>query len=176
MRRRAFVTASLAALAAPAFAQTAPTAPSSPPPMITPQNPLEESFLEAFDTPSLRASFRREFLGSPVALALSARDPGAPPRSIRLRNGAYACLIFTSAARAAEVMGPGSPKLVVTGREALERVRGTNVIININLTPYLTLEAEDVEAYLTLTDDEFSARQAAPPAPSTAPNLAGPAQ
>jgi hypothetical protein len=178
MRRRAFLAASLAALAAPASAQTTPaTAPraSRPAPMIEPENPLEQAFLEAFDTPALRAAFRREFLASPVALALSARDPSAPPRSIQLRPGVYACLIFTSSARAAAVMGPGAPKLVLTGREALERVRGTNVVININLTPYLTLEPEDVEAYLTLTDEEFDARQAAPPS-ATAPNLTGPSQ
>lgn len=185
MRRRTFVAAVVAGLTAPAAgrAQTPPVAAPPPQarrsPQIEPQNELEESFIEAFDTEALRPAFRRTFLASDVALAISAREPGAPPRSVQLRPGLRACLIFTSSARARAVMGQDAPFLMMTGRAALERVRGANVIININLNPTLVLEPEDVDEYLALA----APRPAPPPAPAPAPaqsppppRLAGPSQ
>lgn len=183
MRRRLFLAGSIVAVTAPGLAlaqsQTPPAAaPAGPPPArarIEPQNALEYAFVDAIDNEDLRPAFRRELLISQVALALSAREPGAPPRSIELRPGFRACLIFTSPARARAVMGPNAPMLTATGREALERVRGTNVVININLAPMLVLEAEDVETYLALPNPVEPVEAPRPPA-QPAPPSAGPAQ
>jgi hypothetical protein len=55
---------------------------------------------------------------------------------------------------------------MMTGREALQRLRGARlVIININLDPYLTLDSDGVSAFL-----------AADTAPPVTPRSAGPAQ
>ncbi|MGE0743052.1 MAG: hypothetical protein AB7O98_17075 [Hyphomonadaceae bacterium] len=154
MQRRTFVTSGLAFAAAPvsAWAQAAPGVSVGPerPPEITPQNELERVFLEAFHDEERRPFFRRALLISEVALAISSRDPMSPPRQIELRPGLRACVLFTSSARATEVMGAAAPRLIVPGRQALERVRGANVVININLTPTLVLEAPDVADYLDL--------------------------
>lgn len=154
MHRRALIAGGAAFIAAPsaAWAQAAPGVSIAPerPPSITAQSELERLFLEAFEDERRRPLFRRALLVSQVALAISARDPAAPPRQISLRPGLTACLLFTSSARATEVMGAAAPRVVMTGREALERVRGANVVININLTPTLVLEAEDVDAYLDI--------------------------
>lgn len=157
-----------AAIAAPTAAQS-PSAPA----YIEPQNSLEQSFISAVDNPDLRAAFRREFLESQVALALSSRDPSAPPREIDLPDGAKACLIFTSPARAAAIMGDDAPYVMLTGRDALERLRGTNVVINVNLRPYLLLDSEGVDGFLSIP-----APPAAPeaPAPPPEPSSAGPTQ
>ncbi|MEJ0060747.1 MAG: hypothetical protein WDM79_14735 [Terricaulis sp.] len=161
MRRRTFVTASLGALALPAVAWAQASSVRTPPAPITAQNALETAFLAASSNEQLRQGFRRLFLVSRVAMALSSRDPGTPPRQIELAPNVRACLIFTSAARAVSVMGDSAPIVMLTGREALERMRGTNVIINMNLTPRLTLEAEDVDAYLAMPNET-----PAPPPPA----------
>jgi hypothetical protein len=178
MYRRRFVAASLAAIAVPAAAraQTEPASttasPASTPGLIEPQNALEQSFLNALNNEALRPAFRRQLLTSQVALAVVSRLPEAPPRQIELRPGVQACLVFTSSARAAQVMGPMAPVLMLTGRQALRRVRGANVIININLAPALTLEPEDVQALLDMPDESI----APPPQIATPPRLAGPTQ
>lgn len=144
MRRRRFVTALAAAASLPliAFAQTPPQAP------IAPQNALEHSFVAALTNPAMRPIFRRQLLDGHVALALSASGPGALPREIALREGVRAGLIFTSAARLNAVLGADAPRVILTGRAALERLRGKNVVINAQLIPMLTLEAADVARYL----------------------------
>jgi hypothetical protein len=159
VRRRTFVAASLGALALPATAWA--QAPLAPPPPIEPQNALETAFLAAFANEDLRQGFRRLFLVSRVAMALSSRDPGTPPRQIQIAPNVRACLIYTSAARAVSVMGANAPIVMLTGREALTRMRGANVIINMNLNPRLTLEPEDIEAYLAMPN----LTPAPPPAP-----------
>ncbi len=179
MRRRTFVAASLAGLLAPTLVRaqtTAATTPTTPPRErldIEPANELERTFIEALQHEESRPAFRRELLESDVALALSSTSPDAPPRQIELRSGQWACLIFTSSARAAQVMGPASPRVVLSGREALTRVRGANVIININLSPSLVLEAEDVDDYLEIPQAARPLPRMRPPAPSGA---AGPTQ
>lgn len=195
MRRRTFLTATLAAAAAPglAFAQTASppehpsvaapgvTAPSATPQhtLITPRNALERAFVTATDDAATeaaraaaRAEFRRLFLSSQVALALSSTTPDAPPRQIEV-HGQPTCLIFTSSARATEVMGAQSPRVIVTGREALERVRGANVIVNINLRPFLALDTAGVESFIALP---VPAAAPAPAQPAPPTDSAGPSQ
>lgn len=178
MHRRRFVATALATIAAPAAAhgQTEPASatasPAATPALIEPQNALEQSFLNALNNEALRPAFRRQFLTSQVALAVVSRLPEAPPRQVQMRPGVSACLIFTSSARASQVMGPMAPIQMLTGRRALQRVRGANVIINVNLAPALTLEPDDVQAFLDMPDESV----APPPQIPTPPRLAGPTQ
>lgn len=178
MRRRSLIVgAMVAALASGSVAAQTPSpasAPRPPPPEIEPRNALEHAFVRALHDEAARPAFRRLLLTSYVALAIAERSPTAPPRTIEMRTGGRAALLFTSGARAGEVMGAQAPVLMLTGRQALERVRGSNVIININLAPALVLEPEDVEAILDMPDES--------PAPPTgaveplAPRLTGPTQ
>ncbi|MBL8537793.1 MAG: hypothetical protein JNM59_10365 [Hyphomonadaceae bacterium] len=179
MERRSLLTAMLSALAAPsAFAQTAPNEAPTPasvsigPTPIEPRNALEHAFVNALNDEAARPAFRRRFLTSTIALALAAPDPRAAPRQIELRPGLRACLIFTSAERAVEVMGAEAPVAMITGRAALTRLRGANAIININLVPALVLEPDDIEAMLAMPDETPTR---APPEPFE-PRLAGPTQ
>lgn len=133
---------------------------------IEPQNALERAFVTAAHEQSQRAAFRRIFLDSQVALATVSNDANAAPRVVTLGPAGDACLIFTSDARATQIMGARSPRQMMTGREALQRLRGARlVIININLDPYLTLDSDGVSAFL-----------AADTAPPVTPRSAGPAQ
>jgi hypothetical protein len=130
---------------------------------IEPANDLERAFVTAAHQASARAAFRRSFLASQVALATMSTAANAPAREIRLGPGGDACLIFTSNTRATQIMGANSPRQLMTGRQALERIRGAHlVIININMDPYLTLDAAGIEAFL--------AAEAAPTAPSAGPS------
>jgi hypothetical protein len=142
-------------------------------PLIEPQNALERSFVAAADNEAMRAIFRRQFLEAQVAVALSSTTPEAPPRQIELRPGVHACLIFTSSARATEVMGAQAPRVMLTGRQALERMRGANAIININLRPFLTLDAAGIEAFLAVPTADATP---APETPALPPASAGPSQ
>lgn len=195
MRRGILVTATFAAVAAAglAFAQPA-SPPAQQPPvaapgvrapgapeheLIAPRNALERAFVTATDETgtdaaraAARAEFRRLFLSSQVALALSSTTPDAPPRQIEV-HGAPTTLIFTSSARATEVMGAQSPRVILTGREALARVRGANVIVNINLRPFLALDAEGVESFIALP---VPAAAPAPAQPAPPTDSAGPSQ
>ena len=174
MRRRTFLTAMLAAAAAsPVFAQ--PLTPAALP-VIEPQNELERALLAATDPgagEAERDAFRRLFLRSNVALALSSNSPDAPPAQIEPRPGFATCLIFTSSARVTEIMGADTPRVVLRGRQALERVRGANVVININRRPFITLDAEGVEGFLSLPDGRETPQPLQPP---QAPSSAGPSQ
>jgi len=169
MRRRSFLAAAvaMAAMARPAFAQVNVL------PFIEPQNELERAMIAATDVGSGEAerdAFRRLFLRSNVALALSANAPDAPPAQIEPRPGYRTCLIFTSSARVTEIMGDGTPRIVLTGRQALERVRGANVVININRRPFITLDAEGVEGFLALPDGRETSAPQPPAPPSTGPS------
>jgi hypothetical protein len=167
MRRRTFLAATIAGAltSGPAMAQIQT---GRPPPVIEPQNALERALIAATDPGAgepQRDAFRRLFLRSEVALALSANAPDAPPAQIEPRPGFQTCLIFTSSARVTEIMGDGAPRIVLTGRQALERVRGANVVINLNRRPFITLDAEGVEGFLALPDGretEDSPQQQAP--------------
>jgi hypothetical protein len=170
MRRRTFLTATLAALAASsAFAQNLM-------PVIEPQNDLERALIAATDAGAgepQRDMFRRLFLRSEVALVLSANAPESPPAQIEPRQGYHTCLIFTSSARVTEIMSDSTPRIVLTGRQALERVRGTNVVINLNRRPFIVLDAAGVEGFLALPDGREASAPAEQPAP---PTSAGPSQ
>ncbi len=175
MRRRTLLSALLASLAAPLTSHAQTPAPSVLP-VIEPQNALERALIAATDPGAgepERDAFRRLFLRSEVALALSANAPEAPPAQIEPRPGYRTCLIFTSSARATEIMGADTPRLVLNGREALERVRGANVVININRRPFVTLDAEGVEGFLALSEETEESNASEQP---EAPALAGPAQ
>lgn len=133
---------------------------------IEPANALERAFVGAALQESQRAAFRRIFLDAEVALATISADANAAPRLVRLGPAGEASLIFTSDARATQIMGARSPRQLMTGRQALQRLRGAHlVIININLDPYLTLDAAGVDAFL-----------GADAAPAAQPRSAGPAQ
>jgi hypothetical protein len=151
MRRRGFVAAALAALACPAAAQAQNTAPdlsSNAPGPIEPQNALERTFVQALTNAEMRPAFRRQLLESQVALAMTGGDADAAPREFPYRGGATTAAVFTSAARLSAVLGDDAPRIVVSGRAALELLRGKNVVINPTLAPMLTLEPEDVERWL----------------------------
>jgi hypothetical protein len=152
MRRRALLPLLAAAALTPsAFAQGAApgvTFRAEGPPAIEPQNALERAFLDAMANEALRPPFRRQLLESRVALALASSAPDAPPRELTPREGVRAALIFTSGQRIDAVLGPSSPRVWLTGREALERLRGKHVVINARLVPMLVLEPEDVARYL----------------------------
>jgi hypothetical protein len=172
MRRRTFLTAAAALAATPAAQAQIPTPTSLP--IIEPQNALERALIAATDPGAAepeRDAFRRLFLGSSVALALSANSPDAPPAQVEPRSGYRTCLIFTSSARATEIMGADTPRIMLRGRQALERVRGTNVVININRRPFITLDADGVEGFLALPEgqDQPQPQQPQPPA-STGPS------
>jgi hypothetical protein len=137
---------------------------------IEPANALERSFVTAVSDETARPAFRRLFLESQVALATVSNDPSAAARVIELGPGGTACLIFTSNARATQVMGAHAPRLMMTGRQALERIRGAPlVIININLAPRLTLDAPGIEEFLALAAGD-AAPTAAPPHVSGGPS------
>lgn len=158
MRRRSFVTGALLALTPSwALAQPAtsnPTAPSREPRAlvnpIVPQTALERTFLAAFSDENMRAAFRRQFLESPVVLALASSAPDAPPLERPLPNNQRTSFIFTSVARADSVMGPAAPRRIMNGRAALERLRGKYLVINFGLEPMLTLEPDDITRFLAL--------------------------
>lgn len=134
--------------------------------MIDPENALERAFVNAARQENQRAAFRRIFLEAQVALATVSADANAAPRLIRLGPAGDTCLIFTSDARATQIMGANAPRRMMTGREALQLLRGAHlVIININMDPYLTLDAAGIEGFL-----------GADAAPATTPRSAGPAQ
>lgn len=165
MRRRHFFAAALAAAALPGAgrAQTPAAAPATPPAPqpIQPQNALEYAFVAALTNAEMRPVFRRQLLEGHVALALTSTQANAPPREIIIREGHSAGLVFTSVARLETVLGADTPRAILTGRAALERLRGKNVVINARLAPMLTLEPEDVARYL---------------ATPVSPTSAGPAQ
>lgn len=149
MLRRIFLTSVLGALALPAAAQV-----QGPPALnlslrpIEPENALERAFVAAFENEEMRPVFRRLLLDSPVALALASNAAEAPPLERPLREGATAGFIFTSAARLSSVLGEETPRAVVAGRAALERLRGKYAVVNYRLAPMLTLEPEDIARYL----------------------------
>lgn len=172
MRRRTFTTALLASFAAPGLAAAQTTNPpraggQNPAPnaapqtiLIEPNNALERAFMAATEenaTEVQRTAFRRLFLTSNVVLLVNTQAANAPPAQIPLPNGAEACLIFTSAERAQQAMQRQAPLVTLTGSEALTRVRGTNVIVNMNLRPRLFLDAEGVDGFLAAGAPENAA-------------------
>ncbi len=169
MKGRHFVAVliALSAMAAGAQAQTQTPAPGTQAQSelpnrlalrpIEPANALENAFVSALTNEAMRPIFRRQLLESHVALALASGEADAAPLEITLREGVRASLVFTSASRLDEVMGPQTPRVILTGRAALERLRGKNVIVNARLMPMLTLEPEDVTSYLETPTAEGSA-------------------
>jgi len=119
---------------------------------IIPTNELERAFLAALNDPTQRAVFRRVLLESQVALALASDEHDAPPRLLDLGDNREAGFVFTSNERLSVVLGPGVPRRVMSGRQALERLRGKHVVLNWRLAPMLTLEPADVESYLSRDD------------------------
>jgi|CXWL01.1.fsa_nt_gi hypothetical protein len=167
MRRRSFVTTALAAalpVLARAQSPTPPVAAPGPqaPPEIQPQNALEYAFVAALTNEAMRPVFRRQFMEAHVVLALASDAPDAPPREVAPREGVRAGLVFTGATRLDAALGPAAPRATLTGRAALERLRGRHVVINARLAPMLVLEPEDVASYLET--------------PEAPPTLAGPSQ
>lgn len=117
---------------------------------IQPQNPLEEDFLAAFEAEAMRPVFRTRFLESQVCLALASTAEDAAPLQVTLRNTGRAAAVYTSAERLTSVLGVGVARVSLTGRQALERTRGSNVAINYRLIPMLTLEPADVDSFLLI--------------------------
>lgn len=173
MDRRFFLIAAVSAAPSLAFAQSPrqanPTANEGARQSTTlvepivPQTDLERTFLAAFSDEAMRAAFRRQFLDSQIVLALASTAPDAAPREgPRLPNNSRPTFIFTTNARMDSVLGPASPRRAMTGRAALERLRGRYLFINYGLEPMLTLEPDDVTRFLAL--------------PRTSGQSAGPAQ
>ncbi|MEZ5994960.1 MAG: hypothetical protein R3C25_04340 [Hyphomonadaceae bacterium] len=161
MLRRNLLAAAVCAAASPAAAQTGPATGAADPQQsesrpIQPQNALEYAFLSALTDERMRPIFRRYLMETHVALALASADQNSRVRMFEIRPGFQAAAIFTSTARIDEVMGAGTPRIVISGRAALERLRESNVVINPGLVPMLTLEPEDVALYLA-TPGESSA-------------------
>lgn len=146
MRRRMFLAAGLGLVVAPSAAQAQAALSFAP---IRPENELERAFLAAADDEAARTAFRRELMRAQVALALANSAPDSGPRLVAMGPQQQAGLIYSSATRLAGVLGPATPRLMLTGRQAFERLTGHGVVFNYRLTPMLTLEAEDVRAYLT---------------------------
>lgn len=154
LRRREFLAATIATAAAPAFAQEAAapaaqaglTTPVNAEP-IDPQTPLEMAFVQAQTNPRMRPIFRAYLLERSVVLAI-AEAGSETPREVQVRDGFVAGAIFTTAARMDAVLGADAPRISLNGRAALERCRGKNAVLNFRLMPMLTLDAEDVAAYL----------------------------
>lgn len=118
---------------------------------IVPQTDLERTFLAAFSDEEMRTAFRRQFLESQVVLALASNAPDAGPREgPRLPNNSRPTFVFTTSTRMDSVLGPASPRRAMTGRAALERLRGRYLFINYGLEPMLTLEPDDVARFLAL--------------------------
>jgi hypothetical protein len=117
---------------------------------IDPQNALERTFVAAVTDPSQRPVFRSQLLESQVVLALATSAADSAPREVPLRAGVSATLIFTSAARMDSVLGSSAPRVSLSGRDALQRLHGKNVIINPTLAPMLTLEPDDVAHWLAV--------------------------
>lgn len=147
MHRRTLLLTAAAVLAAPGLAAAQSEA-AGPALEIDPQNELEEAFVQAVEHQDVRPVFRRRLLQSRVVLALASNAADAPPREISPREGVHAGLIFTGTQRMDTVLGPMAPRVSLTGRAALERLRGKHVIVNAQLVPMLVLEPEDVAAYL----------------------------
>jgi hypothetical protein len=132
------------ALSYPAFAQSAFSIRP-----ISPNNQLESDFLAAFENEAMRPAFRARLLESQVALALAPGE-NAGPLQVATANGVQSGAIFTSAARLESVLGAEAPRIELTGREALTRLRANHVAINYRLIPMLTLEPADVENFLRI--------------------------
>lgn len=146
MLRRSFLTLLAAALPNAALAQGVRLQP------IEPENELERVFLAALEDPTMRPVFRRVLLESRVAVAFANDEYDSPPRLLRIDENREAGFIFTSDDRLSSVMGPGVPRRTMSGRQAFELLEGKNVILNWRLAPMLTLEPEDVAAYLARDD------------------------
>lgn len=150
MHRRTFITALAAAL--PALAHAQQTHDDEPPatetPLIEPTNALEFAFVSALTNENMRPIFRRYLLDTHVAMALAGEGADAAPLEVEVREGWTACAIFTSDARVDEALGEETPRIMISGRAAFERLEGKNVVINYRLRPMLTLEPEDVARYL----------------------------
>lgn len=151
MNRRTVLTGALAMAATPGLvlAQTTPTPRPPAPTLITPENELERAFIAALADASQRQAFRREFLASQVALAMTSDAADAAPREVELRPELRAAAIFTSTTRLNGVLGPASARRVLSGRQALTLLRGKNVVLNYRLAPMLTLEPTDVAEWLS---------------------------
>lgn len=148
MRRREFVTAALLTGALPGLARAQAGGANAGPAPIDPTTPLESAFVMALEDERMRPIFRRYLLDTSVALAMTGEGADAAPREIEVRPGWNAGAIFTTAARLSSVLGADTPHVVLSGRAALERLRGKNAVINYRLVPMLTLDAEDVATYL----------------------------
>ncbi|MBX9745330.1 MAG: SseB family protein [Hyphomonadaceae bacterium] len=154
MRRRLFLSAALAVGAAPAWAQTSGgaasgvTLPGATQNPIEPVNALEYAFVSALTEPDMRPIFRRYLIDTHVVVAMTGEGADATPLEVQVNDTFRAVAIFTSAQRVDEVLGAETPRIVLNGRAALERVAGKNVVINYRLVPMLTLEPDDVARYL----------------------------
>ncbi len=147
MNRRAFLVCGAVATVAPGLAQGQQQGVALT--QIYPENDLERAFINAFTNPDQRLEFRRQLLEGQVSLALASNAPDAPPRLSAMPDGrGQAGFVFTSASRQSSVFGPASPRQITRGRLALRRLIGKHIVLNYRLAPMLTLEPEDVAAYL----------------------------
>jgi hypothetical protein len=163
MLRRTLLFSALA-VAAPAWAQTAaqpqtaapnthaqtsaPEQPELEP--YEPSNALERTFMAAYANEAMRPAFRRQFLESHVLLVMQSDAADAQPQLAPMRGTDRAAFIFTSAALLDQRMGPATPRLSLTGRAALQRLRLNHVVINVGYAPMLMLDPPGVAGFLDI--------------------------
>lgn len=148
MRRRFFLAAAVAASAAPAFAQVQLPELERAPGAIEPVNALEYAFVAALTDARMRPVFRQYLVNTHVVIATASAEANAAPLMVDVRDDFRAAAVFTSTQRVDEVLGSETPRIVINGRAALQRLSATNVVLNYRLTPMLTLEPEDIARYL----------------------------
>ena len=154
MLRRILLLSALAAAAPGAWAQTAAqTADAPQDPAIdlqsyAPSNTLERTFIAAYRSEAMRPAFRRQFLESHVLVVTASNAPDAPPLLRALRGEDRAALIFTSGALLDQRLGPATPRVSLTGRAALQRLRDNHVVINFGYAPMLMLDPPGVAGFL----------------------------
>ncbi len=154
MLRRILLLSALAAMAAPASAQTPAPAeqPQQEPELqaYEPTNTLERTFIAAYRSEQMRPAFRRQFLESHVLIVTASNAPDAPPLLRPLRGEDRAALVFTSGALLDARMGPSTPRISLTGRAALLRLRQNHIVINFGYAPMLMLDPPGVAGFLDI--------------------------
>ena len=154
MLRRILILSALAAAAPAVWAQTTAQTPDAAQEQTielqsyAPSNALERTFISAYRSEAMRPAFRRQFLESHVLVVTASNAPDAPPLLRTLRGEDRAALIFTSGALLDQRLGPATPRVSLTGRAALQRLRENHVVINFGYAPMLMLDPPGVAGFL----------------------------
>lgn len=130
-------------------------------PYITPENDLERSVVALARDPSPQnvAAFERALIEGPIYLvttkegraAAAAGGKTMPIWMAPMPDGSTVAVLFTSERRVAEALHNSEDIhwVAVTGRGALEMVRGKPVMVNFGLQPPVSWPAEQTERLLS---------------------------